>query len=95
MKLKTLVKKKKNWKTKWENRCCWKFFEFNKQNHLGQRLKILTADQMLSRLPITLAQLKAGNNSQKLVNEITELLYFFYCSKKLTKKIYNNLINAI
>ena len=68
---------------------------FNKQNQQGKSFKILTPNQMLSRLPITLAQLKAGNNSQKLVNEITELLYFFYCSKKLTKKIYNNLINAI
>ena len=40
------------------------------RNQQGQRLKILTPDQMLSRLPITLAQLKAGNNSQKLKNEI-------------------------
>ena len=39
--------------------------EFNKQNQQGQGLKILTPDQMLGRLPITLAQLKAGNNSQK------------------------------
>ena len=81
MKLKTLVKKKKNWKTKGDNRCCWKILEFNKQNHLGQSLKILKADQILSRLPITLAQLKTGNNSQKLVNEITELLYFFTVQK--------------
>ena len=44
--------------------------QFNKQNQQGQGLKILTPDQMLSRLPITLAQLKAGNNSQKLKNEI-------------------------
>ena len=42
-----------------------KVLEFNKQNQLGQGLKILTPDQMLSRLPITLAQLKAGNNSEK------------------------------
>ena len=50
---------------------------------------------LLSRLPITLAQLKAGNNSQKLKNEIKQLLYFLYCSKKLTKTIYNHFINAI
>ena len=50
---------------------------------------------MLSRLPITLAQLKAGNNSQKLKNEIRQLLYSLYLSKKLTKTIYNNLINII
>ena len=50
---------------------------------------------MLSRLPITLAQLKAGNNSEKLKNEIRLLLYSLYRSKKLTKNVYNNLINAI
>ena len=56
--------------------------EFNKQNQQRQGLKILTPDQMLSRLPITLAQLKAGNNSQKLINEIRQLLYSLYRSKK-------------
>ena len=61
----------------------------------GVGLKILTLDQMLSRLPITLAQLKAGNNSEKLENEIRQLLYSLYRSKKLTKAIYNNLINII
>ena len=50
---------------------------------------------MLSRLPISLAQLKAGNNSVKLKNEIRQLLYFLYSSQKLSKTIYNNLINAI
>ena len=47
----------------------------------GQGLKVLTPDQMLSRLPITLAQLKAGNNSQKLINEIRQLLHSLYRSK--------------
>ena len=61
----------------------------------GQGLKMLTPDQMISRLPITLAQLKAGNNSQKLINEIRQLLYSLYRSKKLTKTIYNHLISAI
>ena len=55
----------------------------------------LTPDEMLSRLAITLAQLKAGNNSQKLINEMGQLLYSLYRSKKLTKTIYNHLINAI
>ena len=50
---------------------------------------------MLSRLPISLAQLKTGNNSQKLKAEIRQLLYSLYRSKKLTKTIYNNLINTI
>ena len=72
-----------------------KVLEYNKQNQLGQGLKILTPDQMLSRLPITLAQLKAGNNSQKLINEIKQVLHSSYRSKKLTKIIYNHLINAI
>ena len=49
---------------------------------------------MLSRL-ISLAPLKAGNNSETLKNEIRQVLYFLYCSKKLTKTIYNNLINTI
>ena len=57
-----------------------------KQQNLG--LKILTPNQILSRLPITLAQLKAGNNSEKFKNEIRELLYSLYRSKKLTKQLY-------
>ena len=69
--------------------------EFNKQKQQQKGLKILTPDQMLSRLPITLAQLKAGNNSEKLKNEITQLLYSLYRSKKLTKIIYNHLISTI
>ena len=52
----------------------------------GQGLKILTPDQMLSRLPISLAQLKAGNNSEKVKNDIRQLLYYLYRSKTLTKK---------
>ena len=66
-----------------------------RRNQPGEGLKILKPDQMLGRLPITLAQLKAGNNSQKLINEIRQLLYSLYRSKKLTKTIYNNLINII
>ena len=50
---------------------------------------------MLSRLPITLAQLKAGNNSEELKNEIRQLLYSLYCSKNMTQQVYNNLINYI
>ena len=69
--------------------------EFNRQNQEGQGLKILTPNQMLSRLPISLAQLKAGNNSEKLKNEIRQLLYSLYRSKKLTKQIYKSLIDII
>ena len=50
---------------------------------------------MLCRLPISLAQLKPGNNSEKLKNEIRQLLYSLYRSKKLTKEIYKSLINII
>ena len=61
----------------------------------GEGLKILTPNQMLSRLPITLAQLKAGNNSEKLKNEIRQLLYSLYRSKKLTKQLYKSLVYII
>ena len=50
---------------------------------------------MLSRLPISLAQLKAGNNSEKLKNEIRQLLYSLYISKKLTKQLHKRFINII
>ena len=66
-----------------------------RRNQQGQGLKILTADQMLSRLPITLAQLKAGNNFEKLKNEIRQLLYSLYRSKKLTKQLYKSLVDII
>ena len=69
--------------------------KFNKQNQQGKGIKILTPNQMLSRLPITLAQLKAGNNSEKLKNEIRQLLYSLYRSKNMTKQVYNNLIKHI
>ena len=68
---------------------------FIKQKHKGQGVKILTPNQMLSRLPISLAQLKAGNNSEKLKNEIRQLLYSLYRSKNMTKQVYNNLIKYI
>ena len=73
-----------------------KILKFNKQQQQsGKGLKILTPNQMLSRLPLTLAQLKAGNNSEKLKNEIRQLLYSLYRSKNMTKQVYNNLINYI
>ena len=72
-----------------------KILDFNNQKQIGQGLKVLTPDQMLSRLPITWAQLKAGNNSEQLKNEIRQLLHSLYRSKSLTKTIYNNLIETI
>ena len=62
--------------------------KFNKQKQEGQGIKILIPKQMLSRLPISLAQLEAENNSNKLKNEIRELLYSLYRSKNLTKQKY-------
>ena len=69
--------------------------EFNELNQSGKGLQLLTPNQMLSRLPISLAQLKAGNNSEKLKNEIRQLLYSLYRSKKLTKNIYKSLVDII
>ena len=58
----------------------------------GKGLKILTPKQMLQRLPIALTQVKAGNNSEKLLNEIRQIIYSLYQSKKITKKVYDNLM---
>ena len=66
-----------------------------RKNQPGKGLKILTPDQMLRRLPITLAQLIAGNNSEKLKNEIRQLLYSLYRSKKLTKQLYKSLVDIL
>ena len=72
-----------------------KGLDCNDRTQRGPGLKILTHDQMLSRLPITLDQLKAGNISEKRKNEIRQLLHSLYCTKKLTKTIYNHLVNTI
>ena len=72
-----------------------RILELNSEKKQGSGLKILTPNQMLSRLPITLAQLKAGNNSEKLKNEIRQLLYSLYRSKKLTKQLYKSLVDII
>ena len=61
----------------------------------GGQIKILTPNQMLKRLPITLAQVKASNNSESLLNEIRQMVYSLYRSKEITKKVYNNIINSI
>ena len=61
----------------------------------GTGLKILTPKQVLQRLPIGLAQVKVGNNSESLLNEIKQIVYFLYQSKQITKKVYNNIIKSI
>ena len=61
----------------------------------GTGRKMLTHKQMLQRLPIALAQVKAGNNSESLLNEIRQIVYSLYQSKQITKKVYNNIIKSI
>ena len=63
--------------------------------HEGKGLKILTPKQLLQRLPLALAQIKAGNNSESLLNEIRQIAYSLYQSKEITKKVYNNIIKPI
>ena len=59
------------------------------------RLKILTPKQMLQRLPISLTKIKAGNNSQSLLNEIRQIIYSLYQSKEITEKVCNNILKSI
>ena len=61
----------------------------------GKGLKILTFKQMLQRLPIALAQVNSGNNSENLLNEIRQIVYSLYQSKEITKKAHNNIIKSI
>ena len=65
-----------------------------KANQDGEGRKILTPKQMLQRLPIALAQVKASNNSESLLNEIRQIVYL-YQSKQITKKVYNNIIKSV
>ena len=62
-------------------------------NH--SKLKILTHKQMLQRLLIALAQVKAGNNSESILNEIRQIVYSLYQSKLITKEVYNNISKSI
>ena len=61
----------------------------------GTGLKTFSPKQMLQRLPIALAQVKTGNNSESLLNEIRQIVYSLYQSKQITKKVYNNIIKSI
>ena len=64
-------------------------------NLSGSGLKILTPQQMFTRLPILLAQIKAGNNSREFKNEIRQLLYSLYRLKQISKTVHKNLIATI
>ena len=70
-------------------------FQKLEESQEGEGLKIVTPIQMLKRLPIALAQIKAGNNSERLLNEIRQIAYSLYRSKEITKKVYNSIINSI
>ena len=72
-----------------------KILKVNEKNQQGQGIKILTPNQMLNRLPITLAQLQAGNNTNKLKTEIRQLLYSLYRSTNITEQVYKSLIGTI
>ena len=61
----------------------------------GKGLKILTPKQMLQRLPIALAQVKVGKTSENLLNEIIQIINSLYRAKKISKKVYNNIISSI
>ena len=64
-------------------------------NTNDSKLKVLTPKQMLQRLPIALAQVKAGNNSENLLNEIRQIIYSLCQSKEITKKVCNNLMKPL
>ena len=61
----------------------------------GAGFKILTPKQMLQRLPIVLPQVKAGNNSENLLNEIRKIVYSLYQSKQITNKVCNSIIKSM
>ena len=66
-----------------------------KNRTCGKGLKVLTPKQMVQRLLIALPQVKAGNNSENLLNEIKQIFYSLYQSKGITKKVYYNIIKSI
>ena len=65
------------------------------QTTRGKGLKILTPKQLLQGLPIALAQVKVGNNSENLLNEIRQIAYSLYQSKEITKEVHSNIIKSI
>ena len=65
------------------------------QNKNGEGLKTLTPNEMLQRLPIALAEVKAGNTRENLLNEIRQIIYSFYQEKEITKKVFSSIMNLI
>ena len=66
-----------------------------KAKHGEEGLKIITPKQMFRRIPIALAQTKAGNASKNLLNVICQMIYFLYWVKEITKNVYNNIMDSI
>ena len=64
-------------------------------NTNNSKLKISSSKQMLQRLPIALAEGKAGDNSENLLNEIRQIIFSLYQAKEITKKAYNNLMKSL
>ena len=70
-------------------------FEAEYKTKYEEGLKILTPKQMLQILAIAIEQVKAANTSEKLLNEIGQIIYSLYRAKEITKKVYNNIMNSI
>ena len=77
------------------NDCSWIISEAKHKGKYGSGLKILTPEERLQRLPIAIAQVRGGNKSENLLNQIRQIIYYLYRVKKITKKVYNNIMNAI
>ena len=71
------------------------FNDYSSITSEAKGLKIVTPSQMLQRLPMALAQVKAGNTSETLLKEIRQIIYSLYIAKEITRKVYNNIINSI
>ena len=73
----------------------WNIGTFPLKATKGEGFKILNLKEMLQRFQIALSQVKAGHASENLLNEIRQIIYFFYQAKEITKNVYNNIINSI
>ena len=71
-----------------------RILNFNNQEK-SNGLKIVTPKQMIQRLPIAFARVKVGNTSENLLNEIRQIIHSLYQAKKITKKVYNNIMDSI
>ena len=75
---------------------CWKSgIKSSKKKNERTGLKIFTPNKLSTRLPMLLAQLKAGNNSYKSTTEIEQILYLLYQHNKIIEKVYNSLIKSL